>query len=82
MSTPIRSWTEWAVRRAAIELDTLENKQCTRQAQMYSTVLSRIIDARGNIISNNMSVLLKNLAIINVIFLPLHLLASIGGMPE
>ncbi len=49
---------------------------------MYSTVLSRIIDARGNIISNNMSVLLKNLAIINVIFLPLHLLASIGGMPE
>lgn len=49
---------------------------------MYSTVLSRIIDARGNIISKNMNVLLKNLAIINVISLPLHLLASIGGMPE
>ncbi len=60
----------------------LENKQCARQAQIYSTVLSGLMDARGNIINNNMNVLLKNLTIINVIFLPLNLLASIGGMSE
>ncbi|NTU48648.1 MAG: magnesium transporter CorA family protein [Syntrophobacteraceae bacterium] len=60
----------------------LENKQCARQAQIYSTVLSGLMDARGNIINNNMNVLLKNLTIINVIFLPLNLIASIGGMSE
>ena len=40
------------------------------------------LDARGNIINNNMNVLLKNLTIINVVFLPLGLFASMGGMSE
>jgi magnesium transporter len=40
------------------------------------------MDARGNLVNNNMNVLLKNLTIINVVFLPLNLLASIGGMSE
>jgi magnesium transporter len=60
----------------------LENKQCARQAQIYSTVLSGLMDARGTIINNNMSLLLKNLTLINVVFLPLNLIASIGGMSE
>ncbi len=60
----------------------LENKQCARQAQIYSTVLSGLMDARGTIINNNMNVLLKNLTIINIVFLPLNLIAGIGGMSE
>jgi magnesium transporter len=60
----------------------LENKQCARQAQIYSTVLSGLMDARGSIINNNMNVLLRNLTIINVVFLPLNLIAGIGGMSE
>jgi len=60
----------------------LESKQCARQAQIYSTVLSGLMDARGTIINNNMNVLLKNLTMINVVFLPLNLIASIGGMSE
>lgn len=60
----------------------LENKQCARQAQIYSTVLSGLMDARGNIINNNVNVLLKNLTLINVIFLPLNLIAGMGGMSE
>ncbi len=60
----------------------LENAQCARQAQIYSTVLSGLMDARGTIINNNMNVLLKTLAIINIVFLPLNLVASIGGMSE
>jgi len=60
----------------------LENKQCARQAQIYSAVLSGLMDARGTIINNNMNLLLKNLTLINVVFLPLNLLASIGGMSE
>jgi magnesium transporter len=60
----------------------LENKQCARQALIYGTVLSGLMDARGTIINNNMNVLLKNLTLINIVFLPLNLIASIGGMSE
>jgi magnesium transporter len=60
----------------------LDNQQCARQAQIYSSVLSGLMDARGTIINNNVNVLLKKLTLINVIFLPLTLIASIGGMSE
>lgn len=60
----------------------IENNQCYKQAEIYSTILSGLMDARGNLVNNNMNVLLKKLTIINVIFLPLNLLASIGGMSE
>ena len=60
----------------------VENNQCARQAQIYSLVLSGLMDARGSIVNNNMNVLLKNLMLINIIFLPLTLIASIGGMSE
>jgi magnesium transporter len=60
----------------------IENDQCYKQAEIYSTVFAGLMDARGTLINNNMSVLLKNLTIINVVFLPLNLIASIGGMSE
>ena len=60
----------------------IENQQASKQAGIYSTVLSGLMDARGSIINNNMNVLLKNLTIINVVFLPLNLIAGIGGMSE
>ncbi|NJD11502.1 MAG: magnesium transporter CorA family protein, partial [Gemmatimonadetes bacterium] len=60
----------------------LENQQAARQANVYSSVLSGLMDARGTIVNNNMGVLLKNLTLINVVFLPLNLIASIGGMSE
>ena len=60
----------------------IENTQCARQARIYSEVLSGLMDARGNIVNNNMNVLLKNLTVINVVFLPLGVLAGVGGMSE
>jgi magnesium transporter len=60
----------------------LDNQQCARQAQIYSSVLSGLMDARGTMVNNNMNVLLKNLTLINVIFLPLNLIAGILGMSE
>ena len=60
----------------------IDNNQCYRQAEIYSSILSGLMDARGTIINNNMNVLFKQLTIINVIFLPLNLIASIGGMSE
>lgn len=60
----------------------IENHQASTQANIYSTVLSGLMDARGTIINNNMNVMLKKLTIINVVFLPLNLIAGIGGMSE
>ena len=74
-----RAW-----RRNCALLDDLiiENNQCYRQAEIYSTVFSGLMDARGNLVNNNMNILLKNLTLINVVFLPLNLIASVGGMSE
>jgi magnesium transporter len=60
----------------------IENTQCYKQAEIYSTVFAGLMDARGSLINNNMSVLLKNLTLINVVFLPLNLIAGVGGMSE
>lgn len=60
----------------------IENQQASKQAGIYSTVLSGLMDARGTIVNNNMNVLLKNLTLINVVFLPLNMIASMGGMSE
>lgn len=59
-----------------------ENTQAARQASIFASVLSGLMDARGTIVNNNMNVLLKNLTLINIVFLPLNLIASIGGMSE
>jgi len=60
----------------------IENNQCCKQAEIYSNVMSGLMDFRGTLVNNNMNVILKNLTIINTIFLPLTLIASVGGMSE
>lgn len=60
----------------------IENNQCYKQAEIYSTIFSGLMDARGSLVNNNMNVLLKKLTIINVVFMPLNLIAGIGGMSE
>ncbi|WP_426234160.1 magnesium transporter CorA family protein [Pseudomonas sp. TWP3-2] len=60
----------------------IENNQCYKQAEIYSTVFSGLIDARGNLMNNSTNGLLRKLTLINVVFLPLNLIASIGGMSE
>lgn len=60
----------------------IEAAQAAKQAQIYSQVFAELMDARGTIVNNNMNVLIKNLTVINIIFLPLSLIAGIGGMSE
>lgn len=60
----------------------IDHQQCDRQIQIYSSVMSGLMDARAAVINNNMNVLLKNLTLINVVFMPLNLLAGILGMSE
>lgn len=60
----------------------IENNQCYKQAEIYSTVFAGLMDARGNLMNNSTNKLLRKLTLINVVFLPLNLIASIGGMSE
>lgn len=60
----------------------IENHQCLRQTEVTSSVLSGLMDARSSLINNNVNVTLKKLTLINVVFLPLNLIAGIGGMSE
>lgn len=60
----------------------IENNQCYKQAEIFSTILTGLMDARGSVVNNNVNALLKRLTVINTIFLPLNLIASIGGMSE
>lgn len=60
----------------------IENAQCLEQAQVYANVFAGLMDARASIVSNNLNVLMKRLTVINLVFMPLNVLASIGGMSE
>ncbi|HSW41894.1 MAG TPA: CorA family divalent cation transporter [Patescibacteria group bacterium] len=60
----------------------IDNEQVSRQGHIYTAVLGGLLDARGNIVNNNMNVLIKNLTVVNVVFLPLGVLAGMGGMSE
>ena len=60
----------------------IENEQCIRQAEIYASVLSGLMGARGNLLNANMNEMLRKLTLINVVFLPLNLIAGIGGMSE
>jgi magnesium transporter len=60
----------------------IENAQCHEQAQIHANVLGGLMDARASIVSNNLNVLMKHLTVINVVFMPLNILAGVGGMSE
>ena len=60
----------------------IENEQSYQQAKIHARVFNNLIEARGNLANNSMNQALRNLTLINVVFLPLNLIASIGGMSE
>jgi magnesium transporter len=60
----------------------IESEQCQKQAEIYSNILGGLMDARASIVNNNMNVLMRTLTVINIVFMPLNLLAGIGGMSE
>lgn len=60
----------------------IENEQCAKQAEIYSNILTGLMDARGSVVNNNLSVLMKRLTVISVIFMPMNVLAGMGGMSE
>lgn len=60
----------------------IDNSQCNKQAEIYSNILTGLMEARGSIVNNNLNLLIKRLTIVSVVFMPLNVLASMGGMSE
>jgi len=44
----------------------IENSHCYKQSEIYSNILSGLMDARASIVSNNLNVLMKTLNIITI----------------
>jgi magnesium transporter len=60
----------------------IENMQCAKQAEIYSNILTGLMDARGSVVNNNLSILMKRLTIVSIVFMPMNVLAGMGGMSE
>ena len=60
----------------------IDNNQCHRQAEIFSNVLAHLMDTRSTIEANTLNKMMERLTIISVVFLPLNVLAGIGGMSE
>jgi magnesium transporter len=60
----------------------IENQQCSKQADIYSNILTGLMDARGSVVNNNLSMLMKKLTVISVVFMPMNVIAGMGGMSE
>jgi magnesium transporter len=60
----------------------IENKQCDKLAKIYEETLENMSDARSSVASNNLATIMKYLAVINIVFLPLTVITGIGGMSE
>jgi magnesium transporter len=58
----------------------IENKQAIEMANIYSSILSGMMDAFASIISNNLNVIIKLLTTVTIILMIPTLLASIYGM--
>ena len=55
----------------------IENNQCREQANIYSNVLSSLMDARASIVSNNLNTLMKTLNLITIgIMLPTFVVSA------
>ena len=58
----------------------IENNQCRGQAEIYSQVLSSLMDARASIISNNLNIRIKALTILTIAIMMPTLVVSIFSM--
>jgi len=59
---------------------TIENKQAIDMANIYSSILSDMMDAFASVISNNLNVVMKLLTTVTIILMIPTLVASIYGM--
>ncbi|HUU74521.1 MAG TPA: magnesium transporter CorA family protein [Methanoregulaceae archaeon] len=66
--------------RDIFEEVVIENKQAIEMANIYSSILSGMMDAFASVISNNLNVVMKLLTTVTIILMIPTLVASIYGM--
>ncbi len=66
--------------RDLFEEVVIENKQAIEMANIYSSILSGMMDAFASVISNNLNVVMKLLTTVTIILMIPTLVASIYGM--
>jgi len=59
---------------------TIENNQCREQANIYSQVLSSLMDARATIVANNLNIRIKMLTILTIAIMVPTLVVSYFSM--
>jgi magnesium transporter len=60
----------------------IENSECNKQAEIYSSVIAGLMDARASLVSNNLNIMMKNLnALVIAVAVP-SFFAGMGGMSE
>ncbi len=58
----------------------IENNQCYKQAEIYSSILASLMDARASIVSNNINVLMKTLNMVTISIMVPTLVVSAFSM--
>jgi len=59
---------------------SIENNQCLAQTEIFSQVLSSMMDARASIISNNLNIRIKALTILTIVIMLPTLIVSVFSM--
>jgi magnesium transporter len=59
---------------------SIENTQCYKQAEIYSSILASLMDARASIVSNNLNVLMKTLNMLTITLMVPTLVVSAFSM--
>jgi magnesium transporter len=81
----IHKLSAWPLDADELELleDTrIEIKQCSEMARIYAKNTDDLMDAFSSVTNNNQNTLIKKLTIVSVVFMPLNIMGSIGGMSE
>ncbi|MDR3234563.1 MAG: magnesium transporter CorA family protein [Planctomycetaceae bacterium] len=60
----------------------VDNTQCYKQAEIYSVIMAGMMDARASVVNNNLNMLMKQLTVLSIVFLPLNVIAGVFGMSE
>ena len=63
-----------------VEGVTIDNRQAIEMADTYSNILFGVMDAYSSVISNNLNVVMKKLAIINLVMMAPTFVTSFFGM--
>ncbi|MDO4568827.1 MAG: CorA family divalent cation transporter [Planctomycetia bacterium] len=60
----------------------LDSAQCCQEAQITTSIMTKMTDTRISMMGNNMNNLMKRLTVISLVLMPMNLIAGIGGMSE